>query len=272
MALLKSLIRIFIGTIIAIPMILYPYLYFFQDKLLFYPQKIETATLKILRKYHADSEIKLKTPDNITLHGWFLKANKSKKSPLLIYFGGNAEEVSGHISEKAFFKNYSLLLMNYRGYGLSKGKPSEKNLFKDALFIYDTFAKRTDVDSRKIVAMGRSLGSGVAVYLAKHRRLEKVILVSPYDSIQNVAQKIYPYAPISLLLKHPFDSLSRAPSISTPMLALIADNDTVISPEHSKALVKKWKGKTKQVIIQNTEHNSITSADEYWANIEEYLD
>jgi len=269
---IKSLLRILLAITVAIPLILYPYLYFFQDKLLFHPQKIEAGTLKVLRKYHADSEVILKTPDNIQLHGWFLKANSSGKSPLLIYFGGNAEEVSWRIDEKEFFKKYSLLLINYRGYGLSKGKPSEKSLFKDALFIYDTFVKRRDVDSRKIVAMGRSLGTGVAVYLAKHRHLEKVILVSPYDSIKKVAQKVYPYAPVSLLLKHPFDSLSRAPSISTPMLALIASNDTVISPEHSKALVKKWKGKTKQVIIQNTDHNSITSADEYWKNVKDYLD
>jgi len=267
---IKSLIRITLATLIAIPMILYPYLYFFQDKLLFHPQKIEANTLKVLRKYHADSEITLKTPDNVKLHGWFLKARPSEKSPLLIYFGGNAEEVSRHIDEKAFYKKYSLLLINYRGYGLSQGKPSQNNLFQDALFIYDTFAKRKDVDNEKILAMGRSLGTGVAVYLAKHRRLSKLILVSPYDSITNVAQKVYPYAPIAWLIKHPFDSIALAPSISTPMLALIAKNDITIPPEHSFKLLKKWKGKTQQVLI-TADHHSITSTDEYWSSIERYL-
>jgi hypothetical protein len=272
MPLIESLLRIVIGVLIAIPLLLYPLLYFAQEKLLFIQQKRNYERFDWVRQeYPLAEEVQIKTPDDVMLHGWFVKNSHKKQSPLLIYFGGNAEEVSGHVRDIGFLTGWSLLLVNYRGYGLSEGSPSEQNFFNDAVLLYDSFSKRVDIDPNKVVAFGRSLGTGVAVYLASQRPLKGLILVSPYDSIRSVAQRIYFYAPMSLLLKHPFDSLALAPSIKIPMLALIAEQDRLIPPLHSVALIEAWGGVTQQQMIPDTKHNDIQTGRGYWESITGFL-
>ncbi|MCK5720652.1 MAG: alpha/beta hydrolase, partial [Thiomargarita sp.] len=206
-----------------------------------------------------------------TLQAWYFKNNSQSPAPLIIYFGGNAEEVSSHFTDLEHFTGWSLLLVNYRGYGLSEGKPSEKVLFDDALLIYDKFAARTDIDAQKIVAFGRSLGTGIAVYLAAHRKLAGVILISPYDSVASIAQEVYPYAPISLLLNHPFRVINYANKIQIPMLALIAKNDHIIPPHHSFKLIDAWGGQVHKKVIENTDHNNIVNETEVWQQISLFL-
>jgi len=251
MSFIESLLRIVLGVIIAIPLLLYPFLYLAQDKLIFIQRKMDNNLLNWIREAYPNAEVKIKTP---------------------VYFGGNAEEVSGHIMELDDFKGWSLLLVNYRGYGLSEGKPSEKNLFNDALLLYDTFSNRADIDPTRVVAFGRSLGTGIAVYLAAKRSLKGVILVSPYDSIRSLAQETYPYVPVSTLLKHHFDVMVYAPKIKIPMLALIAQDDELISPSHSFALIKAWGGPTEQKILENVDHNNITMGQNYWGSIKFFLE
>jgi hypothetical protein len=97
--------------------------------------------------------------------------------------------------------------------------------------------------------MGRSIGTGVATHLATNRKVDGVILVTPYDSITSVAQENYPLLPIKLIAKYRFDSLSRAPSIKASMISLVASEDTIVPPWHAKALFEKWSGPKKEIII-----------------------
>jgi len=272
-SIIQSLFRIILGVLIAIPLVLYPFLYFAQEQLLFMPPKMNNKMLNgITTKYPDVEEIQIETPDHVILHGWFVKNSAAKKSPLLIYFGGNSEEISGQIMEIDQFKEWSLLLINYRGYGLSQGKPSEKNLFSDAVLVYDSFLKRTDIDPERIVAIGRSLGTGVAVYLASQRAIKGTILITPYDSIKNLAEEIYPYVPVSWLLKHNFDSKALAPTIKVPLLALIAQNDKTIPPSHAFALIEAWGGAVHKKIIPDIDHNNITLGRGYWESVKGFLD
>jgi len=271
-SLLKFLFRITLGVLIAIPLLLYPFLYFYQERLLFIPIKTQPEELGWAKKeYPHVEELQIKTPDNMTLHGYYLKNSPKQQSPLLIYFGGNSEDVSKRIWSVEYLKGWSWLVVNYRGYGLSEGSPSEKHLFNDALLVYDTFAQRADIDNNNIVAFGRSLGTGVAVHLASQRPLKGVILVSPYDSIRSITQEIYPYVPVSLLLKHHFDALALAPSIKVPMLAVMSQHDQVINHQHSIALIEAWGGVTHQTTMQNTDHNNVEIGEGYWDTISAFL-
>jgi fermentation-respiration switch protein FrsA (DUF1100 family) len=191
--------------------------------------------------------------------------------PLVIYFGGNAEEVSHMAALASRFPGWALLAVNYRGYGGNAGKPSERAFFADALSVYDWAASRVDVLPERIVALGRSIGSGVAVYLAAKRSLCGVVLVTPYDSLRAVAQRHYPYLPVALLLKHPFDSVSRAPAISTPLLVIAAARDSVIPPEHARALFAKWHGPKIWRESQDSGHNDLDGDPGYWAAIAAFL-
>src|SRR6267143_1881105 len=158
-----------------------------------------------------------------------------------------------------------------RGYGESEGKPGEKELLEDGLVIHDYAKGRPEVNSERIVAMGRSLGSGVAVHLAAHRLLRGVILVSPYDSIAEVAKRHYPFLPVSLMLRHRFDSLALASRIEAPRLWLVAAEDRVIPAAHSRALFEAWRGTKTWHEIPHSDHDSISGEPQYSRSIAEFL-
>ncbi len=242
-------------------------LYFLQDRLLFFPQPLLGDPLQG-RRDAAVEEVSLLTQDQVQLRGWLVKTG-SEPAPILIYFGGNAEEVSWLIDTAGRYAGWSLLLVNYRGYGASEGKPGEAELFADALALYD-YAQQRAANGR-VAAMGRSLGSGVAVYLATQRPLAGIILVSPYDSVESVAQGIYPYLPIGLMLKHRFDSISRAPTIRLPLLCLVAGADRVIPRPYSQRLYAAWGGAKTWREFARADHDSIAGEPDYWQAIASFL-
>jgi pimeloyl-ACP methyl ester carboxylesterase len=244
-------------------------IYFFQERLIFFPQPLTQDPLKA-NPGAAIEEVSLVTADQVRLHGWLVKAAPTQTpAPLLIYFGGNAEEVSWLASTAGEYAGWSLLMFNYRGYGRSEGKPGEAELFADALQIYDYAAKRAGAS--RIAVMGRSLGSGVAVYLAARRPVAGVILVSPYDSIESVAKGVYPFLPIRLMLKHRFDSLARAPGIKAPLLCLVASGDRVIPRPHSERLYAAWGGPRQWREIRPSDHDSVAGEPGYWQAIADFL-
>ncbi|MBI5196357.1 MAG: alpha/beta hydrolase [Nitrospirae bacterium] len=267
-----SLLRIIavVSSVLAAVTIL---LYFLQEKLIFYPQHISRETANhITSAFKNVREITIRTQDGTRLHGWFLKNSSGKISKLLFYFGGNAEEVSYMVYELQRYKDWSAVLVNYRGYGMSEGAPAEKKLCSDTLEIYDYFLKKPDIDNPKIAVMGRSLGSGVAVYLARNRKADGVILVSPFDSLASVGKGIFPFLPIRLILRHKFDSAVLAPKINLPLLVVTASDDKVVPPSHSKKLSEKWGGKVNAIEIKGEDHNSVSLRAEYWDGIGRFLD
>lgn len=245
------------------------FLYFYQEKMLFYPTPPVTSLPRAAR---GDVEtVRLTAQDGVTLSGWFVKSGIAK-APAVIYFGGNAEDISWMAGLADRFAGYSLLLLNYRGYGGSEGKPGESALFADALLAYDYAARRPDVDTTRIIAFGRSLGTGVAVHLAAHRALAGVVLISPYDSVRALAQSIYPWLPVGLMLKHPFDSLARAGSISVPLLCLVAERDNVIPVVHSRRLFDAWGGTDRRwIALDGADHNDVSGEQRYWEEIALFL-
>ena len=247
-------------------------IYLRQDRLLFYPQPLSEADARAVERIAPRSErFELKTADGTRVRGWLVRGPSRGSWPLVIYFGGNAEEVSWLLPEFSRIPTYATLLVNYRGYGLSEGLPSERALFNDALEVYDKIVQRPDVDARRIVVMGRSLGTGVATYIASQRPIAGAVLISPYDSMVAVAHSVYPFLPVGLLLRHRFESDRRAPSIHAPLLALAAAQDMVISPERSKRLVEKWGGTSRFELLDGVDHNTITMHPHFWPLVMAFL-
>ncbi|MBU9711780.1 alpha/beta hydrolase [Evansella tamaricis] len=262
----------FVLIISFIIFLIYILFYFLQDRMLFYPQPITAERVNYINSNYSNvEEITLQVNDSTSVHGWLVKNEMESPSPLLIYFGGNAEEVSHLIGPLQGIKSHSILLMNYRGYGKSDGTPGEIAMFHDALAIYDFITEMPDINHHDISVLGRSMGTGVAVYVAEQRMVEKLILVSPYDSLTNVARSRYPLVPVSLLLNHNFDNISRAPDIHTPLLLMIASEDRVIPPEYSENLGDMWGGHTTISIFDGKNHNNIQSDSRYWEEIEKFI-
>lgn len=247
------------------------YFYFTQENYIYYPQKITKNYSDGVTKSNKNAEdVIIETDGKIKIHGWYIRQNTTTKSPLLIYFGGNSEEVSYLVNEGKF-EGYSLLIMNYRGYGLSEGKPNEKNILGDALKIYDYAIKRNDVDKSNIIIMGRSLGTGVATFLSSKRICKAVILTSPYDSMTSVAQEKMPFLPIELISRNKYKSILLASQIKYPLLAIVGNEDSTIPNWHSKKLLDSWGGQTKYMILEKEDHNSIMESNLYWKTINEFL-
>ena len=137
----------------------------------------------------------------------------------ILYFGGNGEsmaESSDYVAKQ--FPAFTCYLMDYRGYGKSTGEPREKTLYSDALKLYDTIQSK----HQRISVGGRSLGSGIATYVAAHRKVSKLALITPYDSIIHVAQERYPMYPVAFLLNERYDSLSRVKAIKSDTLVIVS--------------------------------------------------
>jgi pimeloyl-ACP methyl ester carboxylesterase len=262
----------FVGLFVLVAAALVLVMYVKQDELIFYPQPLDAAATGALERSLPRSErFELLAEEGVHVRGWLLRGSAQGPTPLLIYFGGNAEEASWVLPELARIPGYAALVVNYRGYGQSEGRPSEKALYHDALAIYDRASRRPDIDLHRVVVMGRSLGTGVATYLASQRPVAGVVLVSPYDSLISIAQSAYPFLPVRLLLKHRFESIVRAPSIHVPLLAIAAAQDSLIPPERSRRLAQAWGGPARFELLEARDHNNVHGHPLYWSMIEEFL-
>jgi len=195
--------------------------------------------------------------DGLKLHGWVVN---SGKQDALIYFGGNAEAVEQNIDPlKRTLPNVTVYFLPYRSYGGNPGEVTEANLYRDALNLYDQIKSNHD----RISVMGRSLGTGVATYLAARRNVDKLVLVTPYDSMINIAQNQYPAFPASWILKDRYESWRRAPEIDSDVLIMIAGNDEIIPLRNTMNLVSHFKRKPEVIVFEGEGHNSISDSAQY---------
>jgi len=187
----------------------------------------------------------------------------------ILYFGGNAESMAqstGYIA--AQFPTFTLYLMDYRGYGASTGEASEEALYRDALKLYDTVAPK----HTSISIGGRSLGSGVATYVASKREVSKLALITPFDSILSVAEGKYPIYPVSCLLTDTYDSAGRVKSIKAKTFIVMAENDRVIPRKNTQNLINAFDARQVEVAtIKNRGHIDVSSDVRYYKIMQDFI-
>ncbi|HQY28922.1 MAG TPA: alpha/beta hydrolase [Burkholderiaceae bacterium] len=240
--------------------------WFAQDRLIYFPQPLaSTAHLP-----PGAQSIEIASGDGTRLRGW-LREGGTAPAPLLLYFGGNAEEVSWTLADARWPRDWHVAAVNYRGYGASEGRPAESALLDDALAIHDTLAARPDVDARRIVAVGRSLGTGLAARLAATRPIAGAILISQYDSLVELGSTQYTWLPVSWLLRHRFDASADARAARTPMLAIVGTADTIIPLQRSLALFDAWAGTGTWLAVPGADHDSLGDAPSAWDAMSAFL-
>ena len=224
-------------------------LFFFQEKLIYFPQPRKTTGLQSTTVLPVDGATLIVT------------TKPKPGSKAIVYFGGNAEDVSGNLATfSASFPDHALYLLHYRSYGGSSGAPSETAIRNDALVLFDKVREQHS----EIIAVGRSLGSGVAVRLASERPVSKLVLITPYNSIEELASNAFPYMPIWLLLKNRFDSSSVAPKITIPTTIIAAEHDETIPSSSTEKLLDRFpSGVAVMKVIPSTGHNTISGSEEY---------
>lgn len=238
-----------VALIVAVYLVLCAALFFFQRSLIYFPQPNAVTS--------ADSRMTLSMPEaQISL------ITRERVGPrALIYFGGNAEDVSRNLPEFAeAFPDYAVYLLNYRGFGGSGGSPSEAAIAEDALALFD----QVYASHPQIAVVGRSLGSGVAVRLASQRPVQQLILVTPYNSLEEIAARQYPWVPVQWLLKDRFESGKYAAHIRVPTLLLAASDDEVIPRASTQRLLENFpQGVAVLRVVPDSGHNSISDRAQY---------
>ena len=224
-------------------------LFFFQRSMIYFPQPRSHGS--------GSTTITLSTDGARVL----VTARPHPGPNALVYFGGNAEDVSYSLpSLSAAFPDHAIYLMNYRGYGGSSGTPSERALFADAIALFDKV--RTEHES--IVAVGRSLGSGVAVHLASVRPVARLVLITPYDSLQELAARQFPFFPVRWLLQDKFESWRYAARVASPTRVIAAEHDEIIPRASTEALYARFReGVASLEVVVGTNHNTISESSEY---------
>jgi len=195
----------------------------------------------------------VKTPDGITLRGWWI-APQSDTAPVYLYFHGNARGLDRRTGRFQLMTQdgSGLLAMSYRGYGGSGGVPNERSLHMDARQLYEEL--RTIFPARRIVLFGESLGSGIALHLAKDVESKAVILDSPYLSVLTRGQDNYPWLPVSWLLKDTFRSDLWIALSKAPIFILHGRHDRLVPESESAALAKMAAPKRVERKLYETEH------------------
>jgi uncharacterized protein len=267
MALLKAvLIAVVVGYIAIATLV-----WLVQERLIFMPVGVG-APPQAPPGWRLET-VSIAARDGTRLAGVLLLPPASAHLPLVIYYGGNAEEATASAAQaQASYGERALLLMNYRGYGESAGRPGEKALIADALEIFDWAAARPDIDRARIALHGRSLGTAIAVPVAAERAAKCVVLTSPFASALDVAAEIYPWLPVSWMLRHPFDSARLARRVASPALILAGEADTIIPKRHSDRLAASWGGPVERASFAGFGHNDLDLNPRYAQAIRAFLD
>jgi hypothetical protein len=252
---LRRLVAISLALAAAIYVAAAAYLYFQQRSLLYFP----TPPAKL------DAQRIEFSSGGLTLRGWALNPGRPAA---VLYFGGNGEAVERNAD---FFlgllPGHTVYLLPYRGYAGNPGSPSERDLYADALRAFDALASRHEW----VAVMGRSLGTGVATYVAAHRPVERLVLVTPYDSIENLAQAKYAWLPVGLLLQDKYESWRRAPELRMATLMLVAEQDRIVPRANTERLIASFRRSPSVVMIAGAGHNDISSRREYSQALEVFL-
>ncbi|MGY6705669.1 alpha/beta hydrolase [Roseinatronobacter sp.] len=204
------------------------------------------------------ARLTLDTADGNTLHGVVIPGLRDDAA-LLLGFGGNAwnaESMALFLHQHA--PDHPVAAFHFRGYAPSTGTPSARALRDDALLIHDHLAP----DAAGVIPVGFSIGGGAASYLAARRDVQGLVLVTPFDSLRNVARDSLPWAPVSWLLRHNMDPLSDLRDTRLRIATIAASNDEVIGPARADALVSGLQS-SGRAIVQTARiaagHNDIYS-------------
>lgn len=203
------------------------YVYYMQASLIFYPNmpgRDLVATPENIGLSYQDVEIV--TEDDVKLHGWFIPSHDAKAT--LLFFHGNAGNISHRLESIDIFNRLGLnvFIIDYRGYGQSEGKITEKGTYRDAEAAWN-YLKQTRGDL-PIIIFGRSLGAAVAAWLASKHTPAALIVESGFTSVPSMAQRIYPFLPVRWLAHFKYDTKKYVKNISCPVMVAHSKEDEII--------------------------------------------
>ena len=240
----------------------------FQSHLIFPTHAVPSAG-----PWPKDAErLSLKSAGGQQLAGIHIPADApSKDRTLVLGFGGNAwnaQDVAEYLHE--LFPDEDVVAFHYRGYSPSEGAPSSEALIADAPLVYDLAVER--LKPKRVIAIGFSIGSGIAARLADSRKLDGLILVTPFDSLKAVAQAMYPWLPIGPFFEHEIDAASALDTLDVPVAIIAAEHDEIVPAERTDALRNRVGRLAFDLTIERAGHNDIYARSAFQEAIREAFD
>ena len=242
-------------------------LYFIQEKLIFFPEKLEKGYKFTFNQNF--EELNFKTEDNVILNGILFKGDTSKG--LIFYLHGNAGSLRswGEIAKTYTDLNYDVFMLDYRGYGKSEGAISSQNqLYNDIQTVYDNL--KTKYPENKIIVLGYSIGTGPATKLASSNHPKLLILQAPYYSLTDIMKHDYPIIP-TFILKYKLETNKYIVDCKMPIVIFHGDEDKVVYYKSSVKLKKLLKANDRLIILEGQGHNGVTNNPNYLSEIKKIL-
>jgi pimeloyl-ACP methyl ester carboxylesterase len=242
-------------------------LYFYQEKLLFFPEKLENDYQ--FQFHNTFEEINTEVTDGRLLNGLLFKADTTKG--LIFYLHGNAGSLAnwGEVTKTYTDLNYDVFILDYRGYGKSEGEiKSQDEMFQDNQVIYNALKKK--YNEEQITILGYSIGTGFASKLASDNNPKQLILQAPYYSLTDLMKNTYSILP-TFILRYKLETNEYLKKCKMPITLFHGDNDEVIYYNSSVKLNEAFKTQTTLITLENQGHNGMTDNEQYKAEIKRIL-
>lgn len=236
-----------------------------ENYFVFFPQKVLDF---FPSDYGLDwKDVRLHTSDGQTLHGWYFSV--APEEPVILFYHGNAGNISHRLDyiQRLTRMGINVFIFDYRGYGKSSGKPSEKGLYIDALCAYDYLVNDEKIKPENIILLGRSLGGAAAIETAMRRDARSLVVESGFLSVRHMARHMGIFSLISPLLPANYDNLEKIKKISIPKLIIHGDSDEIIPFSMGEKLFEAAASPKYFYPIKGAGHN-----DTYVVGGTEYLD
>lgn len=246
-------------------------LYLFQDSLIYIPYKDITNTPKDIGLLY--QEFQIVTPDNVELNAWFVQ-NKNKDSCVVLFSHGNGGNISHRLEKIRLLHSIglSVFIYDYRGYGLSTGKPSEKGTYTDAESVWTFVVNSLKIPSNRVVIYGESLGVSVAAKLAGQKEAGGFIGESGFSSLKSMGSRLYPVFPVKYLLRYEYDTLQHMLDMNMPTLIIHSKDDEIVPFEDAMLIFKTAKSPKEFVELRGGHNDAfIISKDIYLNGIKKFL-
>jgi uncharacterized protein len=260
---LKRLLRIAAGAYIGLAIVLAV----MQSWFIFPGAATQGRKDAIVRPFEGAEIVTLtaKTGDKVTaLFGRALTPDgkphpDASKRPTIVYFYGNGMCMADCCGEFSHLRKrgFNMIVPDFIGYGMSGGKPSEQGVYATADAAFDYLVNRDDIDKQKIIPFGWSLGSAAAVHLAATRHTPGLITVSGFTSVVEMAHRLFPYLPTSLILRHRFDNESKIRAIKCPVFIAHGTRDSIVPFDMSQKLAAAAGGKVTKYDVEGGDHNNV---------------
>ena len=243
-----------------------------EEKFIYYPDKtVEHTPGDVGLPFN---DVFFTSSDGVQLHGWFVPHPKAKTT--LLWFHGNAGNISHRLENIRLLHDkvrINIFIFDYRGYGRSEGRASEEGTYRDGEAAVQHLHSRKDVDPKRIVFFGRSLGAAVAADLATRADGLALILESPFASVREMASVAFPLLPIGRFLHTRYDVVEKVRKARAPLLVLHGDRDDVIPYAQGKKVFEAAQEPKEFYTIHGAHHNDtyIVGGDPYFEVLKTFI-